>query len=169
MSASGKSNQRRKNKKQGNDALPSAPPTREYSQPKVNIYTYTRQDRRQEMLAARIEEEKQIAERKRYASNKYTRDMKQRPERATLQLAQCWGCNCKYEILLGSPLLNQSTQIQRDQDQDWWLLNPETECIECSRKNRFSLDCYDMDASTYHRLKAEDDKGEQIQAYLKRV
>lgn len=53
----------------------------------------------------------------------------------SVKFAECRKCAKRYEILKGSPLLDQSVQIIRD-DGEWWFLDPNNECPECSMSHK---------------------------------
>jgi hypothetical protein len=60
----------------------------------------------------------------------------------SVKFAECRGCKKRYEILSGSPLLEEEIQVLRDDRcGEWWALNPDTECPDCSRGHRMSGWC----------------------------
>lgn len=51
----------------------------------------------------------------------------------TVKYAECRRCKKRYEILKGSPLLNDEVQLARDDGYgEWWYLDADNECPDCS-------------------------------------
>lgn len=54
----------------------------------------------------------------------------------TTKFAECRRCSKRFEILKGSPLLEESVQRLREEEWAWWLLDPENECPGCSYSHK---------------------------------
>ena len=95
----------------------------------------------------------------------------------SIKYAECPRCSKRYEILKGSPLLNEAIQSTRDEDGDWWILDPDNECAKCSFSHQSLGWCIitdsvdsDSDDEDIHEKELKEGKkdGKTILAELKR-
>lgn len=83
-----------------------------------------------------------------------------------VKFAECRRCGKRYEILKGSPLLKEETQIVRDDGYgEWWILDPDNECPDCSSSHKSLGWCCitdsmmsDSDDDDIHKKEIKDGK-----------